>query len=352
LKPKFKTALQFVIFLTIGVGLLYLLYDKLDASYRKECAFKGIPSADCSLMDRLISDFKSVELVWILIICVLFMTSNLMRAIRWKQLLEPLGHRPGITNALGTVMVAYLANLALPRIGEGVRAGSLSRYEKIPVSQVFGTVVVDRILDFLSLFVVIGLALCFSFNTFRDYFNENFELPPGGFLIILALMGAGGLAGLIIINRILKKDDVTHPLLVKIQKIWKGFKDGFKSVARVKSKALLIANSVGIWLMYYLMTYLCFFAFEPTQHLGPVAGLVVFVFGTLGIVLPSPGGIGSYQWLVSQALIIYGIGKFDAFSFSNIMFFAVQIFCNILFGLIFLIYLPYHNRQRHQAHSN
>ena len=93
------------------------------------------------------------------------------------------------------------------------------------------------------------------------------------------------------------------------------------------------------------MTYLCFFAFEPTSHLGPIAGLVVCVFGTLGMVFPSPGGIGSYHLLVSQALIIYGINSADAFSFSNIIFFTLQIFGNILFGAIFFILLPLVNKK-------
>ena len=346
MNPKVKSIIQFIVFLGIGVFLLFLLYNKLNVAYQEECAFKGIPESDCSLIKRIIEDFRSVNAIWIALICIIFMFSNWLRAIRWKQLLAPLGYHPSTTNALGTVMVAYLSNLALPRIGEVVRAGSLSKYEDIPVSKVFGTVVVDRILDFISLFVVIGLALLLSFTTFQDYFAKNFELPPGKFLMIAGVMAVLGLVGLFVLNRILSAENVSNKFFLKIQQIWKGFKDGFKSVAKVENKPLLVLNSIGIWLMYYLMTYFCFFAFAPTQHLGAVAGLVVFVFGTLGIVLPSPGGIGSYQWLVSQALIIYGIDKFDAFSFSNIMFFAVQIFCNILFGLFFLMYLPYYNEKR------
>lgn len=348
MNPKLKSLVQFVVFLSIGALILYLLYTNLNGAYQEECKFKNIPSSECSLMDRIIKDFRSVNLFWILVVCVLFMVSNVMRAVRWQQLLGPLGYKPSMTNALGTVMVAYLSNLALPRIGEVVRAGSLSKYENIPVSKVFGTVVVDRIIDFLSLFIVIGIALLLSFNTFQQYFEDNFQMPASSFFMIIGVLAVVGLAGLFVLNKILSAENVKNPIFIKIQQVWKGFKDGFQSISKVENKALLIANSVGIWLMYYLMTYLCFFAFAPTSHLGPVAGLVTFVFGTLGIVLPSPGGMGSYQWLVSQALIIYGIDKFDAFSFSNIMFFTIQIFCNILFGMFFLIYLPYYNQKKKQ----
>jgi hypothetical protein len=92
--------------------------------------------------------------------------------------------------------------------------------------------------------------------------------------------------------------------------------------------------------MYYVMTYLCFFAFAPTSDLGLVAGLTVFVFGSLGIVFPSPGGMGSYHYLVGEALGFYNIGGADAFSFAMIVFISINLFCNIFFGLIFIILLP------------
>jgi len=105
-----------------------------------------------------------------------------------------------------------------------------------------------------------------------------------------------------------------------------------------------VFHSILIWFCYFAMTYVIFFAFKPTEHLGPVAGLVVFVFGTLGIVFPSPGGMGSYHFLVEEGLTLYGVGEADAFSFANIMFFSVQLFCNVLFGILALIILPIYNK--------
>ena len=96
--------------------------------------------------------------------------------------------------------------------------------------------------------------------------------------------------------------------------------------------------------MYYLMTFLCFRAFDPTAHLGPLAGLLVFVFGSLGMIIPTPGGMGSYHALVIAALVLLGINQNDAFSFAMIIFFTINIFGNILFGIIALILLPNQNR--------
>ena len=248
-------------------------------------------------------------------------------------------------------MIGYFTNLAIPRIGELIKTGMLSRYENIPFEKVIGTVVLDRILDVIGLLVVIGLALLMSFGTFRDYYIEN--KPSQTTLILLGLAAVVGLIGFVVLNKILQGNDFSNPLILKVKNLWEGFKDGLTSLGKVKNPPLLVFYTVGIWVMYYLMTYLCFFAFAPTAHLGMVAGLVVFVFGTLGMVFPSPGGVGSYQFLITQALIIYGINGADAFSFSNIIFFAINVFGNIIIGIFFFILLPIINRPRlvRQNHS-
>ena len=125
----------------------------------------------------------------------------------------------------------------------------------------------------------------------------------------------------------------------------KGFLDGLQTVIKTDHQIRFWFYSIGIWILYFLMTYLCFFAFEPTSHLGLRAGLVTFVFGTLGIVFPSPGGLGSYHFMVSQALILFGINSTEAFSFAFIIFFTVVVFCNVFFGLISLLLLPILNTQ-------
>jgi len=130
----------------------------------------------------------------------------------------------------------------------------------------------------------------------------------------------------------------------KIITLFKGFADGVQSVRSVSSIPLFLFYTVGIWILYYFMMYLAFFTFAPTANLGPVAGLVVFVFGSLGILIPTPGGMGSYHYLVGEALAMYGISGADAFSFANIVFFSIQLFVNIFFGIISLVLLPAINK--------
>ena len=150
--PKYiRSLLQFLLFTGVGVLILYLVYRGQNASYIADCALKGIPDSECSLMQKLKSDFAGVNYWWILVIVSAFILSNVLRAHRWLILIRTLGVEARMSNAFFTIMVGYFANMGLPRIGEVVRAGLFAKYEKISAGKVMGTIVVDRVLDLLSL---------------------------------------------------------------------------------------------------------------------------------------------------------------------------------------------------------
>jgi uncharacterized membrane protein YbhN (UPF0104 family) len=140
-------------------------------------------------------------------------------------------------------------------------------------------------------------------------------------------------------------------IVVKFRDTILGFVDGLRSVKKVKNPTLFIGHTLFIWLMYFMMNYLCLKAIIHTEHLGASAALIVFVFGALGIVFPSPGGMGTYHAMIIAALVIYAVSSEDAFSFANILYFSIQIFCNVLFGTIALIALPLIQRKQ-QAIGN
>jgi uncharacterized protein (TIRG00374 family) len=273
------------------------------------------------------------------------MISNLSRARRWILLLEPLGYNAKFWNAFFTVMIGYLINLGIPRSGEFVRAGTMARYEKIPFEKVMGTVVVDRIADFLCLFIVIGIALVWQRHVFYDYLLENMNLGEKlnglySIKILYVLIPIFFLAGL----AWAKRDVLLNSTIgQKLTKIASGFMDGLLSVRKLKNFWEFVFHSIIIWLMYYLMTYLMFFAYEPTSHLSAGAGLTSFVFGALGMVFPSPGGMGSYHFLITECLHLYGIPKADGFSYAMIAFITISLFANFVFGLISLVAIPFYN---------
>lgn len=348
MNSKLKTGLKTVGFFTFGFIVLYLVYYYQNAAYLSELVAQGEEPNGKTLFQKILTSFSEAKLIILVAVLLCFMISNVSRALRWQMLLEPIHGKTSFVNAISSIMAAYLVNLGIPRSGEFVRAGLFAKYENIAPEKVMGTIVTDRVVDVLSLLIVIFLACVFSFNDIYNYYQQNTSVSegPGNKYIV----GIGIFAILIMVASYWLYRRRAYFLNTKagkkLIKIIKGFYDGLKSIFQLKNPYLFIFHSVMIWLMYYLMTYLSFFAIDATAHLNPVAGLVVFVFGSLGFVFPAPGGIGSYQYLVTEALTnFYGIGIGDASSFANIVFFTVSILCNVFFGIIAFILLPVYNSQ-------
>lgn len=340
---KVRSFFQYILFTGVGVLILVLVYRSQNAAYIADCALKGIPDAQCSLFEKLKSDFASVNYWWILTIVIAFILSNVLRAHRWLLLIKTMGTNGKMSNAFFTIMVGYFANMGLPRVGEVVRAGLFAKYENIGPEKVMGTIVVDRILDLLSLLFAILLALVLQGNVLFAFFKDKFQdsVFGKGWIYILFGLFIFGLYMLYRYRRIIKRWN----LYMRIHHLVEGFRDGLRSLRRVEKPFILLLDTVLIWLMYYLMMFLCFLSFHPTEHLGAMAGLMVFVFGGLGIVFPSPGGMGTFHAMVITALAIYGIHGDDAFSFANIQYFSVQLFGCMMMGIIGLIVLPIINKK-------
>lgn len=340
MKNILTNLIKFTLFLGTGLGILYLVYRHQNEAYQAECGLKGIPMEECSLMQKVGADFASANYWWLLAVLVAFTISNLSRAVRWNMLLQQLGHQPKLINAFLTIVLGYFANLGLPRLGEIVRAGAMARYERIPVEKVVGTVVVDRVIDVISILVVSALAFLLEFERISAFTSSYVDFSKGNTLLILALVGLGGLGLLYLLRKPLQRSAIYR----KIADMAHGFTEGLRTVARLDKPVLFILHSINIWLMYFLMTYLCFFSFAPTAGLSATAALVVFVFGGWGIVIPSPGGMGTYHFLAQTALGMYGVSGDDGFSFANISFFSIQLGCNVLVGILSLVILPIINR--------
>ena len=336
------------IFFSVGIVILYLVYHRQNVAFQSDCGIKGIAEENCSLLQKVASDISNANYFWVIITMFLFMITNILRALRWKMMFKAIGYNPKFINLLGTIMINYLANLGIPRSGEVIRAGLISKYEDIPIEKALGTIFTDRIFDVIMLIIAIGMAILIGGNDFLNYLNENINLAQkfnailnSPFFMLIFLLSA---IAITFIAYSYRKEIKNSVLGKKILGVMAGFSTGVQSVKNVSSIALFIIYTVSIWILYYFMMYLAFFAFTPTSHLGPTEGLVIFVFGSLGILIPTPGGMGSYHYLVGEALAMYGISGTDAFSFANIVFFSIQIFVNILFGIISLIVLPAINK--------
>lgn len=339
-----KKILQFLFFLGVGAAILTLVFNSQNAAFQEQCRLDGVPADQCSLIDKLLHDFSTVHLGWLGSVLLAFTLSNIFRALRWQMLMEPMGYQIRFSNSLLTILLGYFANLGFPRMGEVVRAGSLARYEKAPLEKVMGTLVVDRLADVVCLALVVGLAFLFEGQTLLNFINSHRAsgtTPSGSNLsMILLLVIVVSLA----LGYIFRQRIMALTIVQKGMRVVNGFWEGLKSVLKLKKPGLFVAYSLGIWVMFYLQCYLNLKAFPPTAQLDLSAALMVFVFGTLGFVIPSPGGMGTFHALCIAALALYGINGSDAFSYANIAFFAIQIFYNIIAGVLALVLLPMINR--------
>ena len=345
MSQRLANLLKFIVFVGLGFGILYLVYRNQQAAYAADCALKGIADDECSLLDKVLRDFAGANFFWLFMTLLAFCVSNLSRAIRWNMLLRTLGKRPRLINAFLTINLGYLANLGFPRLGEIVRPAAMARYENIKVERVVGTVVVGRTLDVIMLLSLSGLALLLAGDRIWSWLVEHAAVADKlavvqAWIVPVATVVALGLT-LAWFQRHRLRDSRVG---TKLEAILRGFVDGLRTIATVQRPWLFVLHSLNIWLMYFVMTLFVFWAYAPTSGLGTEAALTTFVSGGWGIVIPSPGGMGSYHYLAQSALSLYGLPGEDGFAWANISFFTINIGCNILIGLLALLFLPRINR--------
>jgi len=254
-------------------------------------------------------------------------------------------------NTFLAVMVGYLMNLAIPRMGELSRCGVLSRYEKISFTKLIGTVVAERAVDMVSLLLLLLIVIVSQFGQMLHFLGENPEIEAKMLALITSPVLIAGLAALLILTYIFRKT-LQHTLFYKkVFTILTNLKEGFISIRSIENKGWFIFHSVAIWVLYYLMLYVIFFAFDFTNHLGLIAGLTTFVLASFGMVAPVQGGIGAWHFMAIEALALYGIAKANGVIFAFVAHGSMTAMIIVL-GIISLLVLPFINRSNTQFIQN
>ncbi|MCX6352882.1 MAG: lysylphosphatidylglycerol synthase transmembrane domain-containing protein [Bacteroidetes bacterium] len=323
--------IKFFIFLGIGGVLIWLSVKNLtqdDITHIKE----SLANADYSL---------------VILSTIISILAHISRAIRWKMLLAPLNHYPKTSNTFFAVMVGYLANYSVPRLGEISRCGVLTRYEKIPFTESLGTVVVERIFDVICFFLIVGIMLLTQAHEMYEYLNQNFfgvmqkkmdvMMASPIKLSIVIIIFVGFIAGFFFFRK-----KIFGMLGSKISGFIQGFIDGMQGIRKLKSPWLFIAHSIFIWVVYYGCMHIIFLSIKETAHLSIGAGLTVFIAGTL-MVMVTPGGLGAFPIAVQSVLLIYAINSNTGLAVGWLVWLA-QFVMIVLVGLISLILLPILNR--------
>lgn len=263
--------------------------------------------------------------------------SHLSRAYRWKYLLSPLGYQPRFINSVLAVLIAYIANLGIPRSGEILRATTLSSYEKIPFEKTFGTIVAERLVDLLILMGFVLTALVLQFDIIWSILSEK-KISTVQIVIGLAFV----IIGYITLKKLFTLSQ--NPLIIRIKNFFWGLAEGIMSLKNMPNKGRFIGHTLFIWLMYLAMFYVVKWTVPETASLGMNAILPAFVVGGLAISATN-GGIGIYPFSVALVLAAFKISNESGLAFGWIMW-TSQTLMIIVFGSLSFFVLPLVNRQQ------
>ena len=329
-KSRWGDVLRLVIFLGIGFFFIYWFLLKLDADQKA----------------AIWQSFREADYWWVGVAMLCSLLSHFVRALRWQLLFHPIGLRPSLTHTFGSVVVAYLGNLAFPRAGEVMRCATLRTSEGIPVEKSLGTVVTERLIDVLAFGIIIIIGMLAMFGQAKDWLyntlSEKYENLPNmamivGLLVVLAVAA-------FLFYKLFWKRLLHIKLFKKVDDLVRGMIDGVKSILHLGGRrtALFILYSIVIYMLYILGGLIIFQAFGETRWLGFTAAFVVYLFGSVGMTF-SQGGIGVYPVLVQLALDIYAI-PMEVGAACGWMLWSSQQAVVIAVGTAFLIYFSLKKR--------
>lgn len=280
---------------------------------------------------------READLFWVGLSVLIGIAAHVSRAIRWNYLLEPLGYKPAIANNVMIILMAYFTNLGIPRSGEILRATALATYEDVPFDKGFGTIVTERVVDLLMLFLIILVALVAQTENILGFFEEQDISLMTSALFLLGFIGLAYL-GLLFLRK------SSWGLAQKLRNFLKGLVDGVTSIFKMKNKWLFVAHTLFIWGAYIAMFWVIKYTVPETLGLSLDQLLVAFIAGGFAMTATN-GGLGLYPIAVSKALAIFGISAVAGDAFGWIMWIA-QTLMVVVFGAISFLILPLWNRNR------
>ena len=340
MKRKILSTVKILFFLSIGVFFIWIFLRKLTPDQKHE----------------IWNSFIHADYAWLLLALVIGFFSHLVRAIRWRMLLNPMGYNPKLSNTFFAVMIGYFANMALPRLGEVTRCGILNRYEKIPINKSIGTVIVERSIDMVVFVILFLINFFVFFDKLELYVNDKIYVPLSNkfqytevasyslFILLSSLLI------IVVLFFIFRKKISNSNIYQKTKVILLGFWHGLWSISKIKKPFAFIFQSFLIWILYFAMIYVCIFSLPETSHLGIGAGLSMLIFGSIGIMIVQ-GGIGIYPAIIAETLAIYGITATTGYALGWLTWTA-QTLLIVVAGIISLIVLPLLNKKVKNGQPN
>lgn len=332
MKKRISTILQYLFFLGLGIFLVWWSVRDLDA--------------DDKLQIRMALKRARYWLV-IPVFAILFL-SHYIRALRWRLLIEPLGYKPTRANTFFAVMIGYLANQAVPRLGEVLKCTVLARYEKVPADKLVGTIILERIIDAITLLIIFAITLGIQpglysqiMTTFFNAGDEKEEKKISGLIVLLI---AAGIVILLIGTWMIIKKKTVRDVIALFKLIAGRIWQGISAIQHLKKKWYFIFLSVLLWTLYLAGGYIGFYALQETSHYGIKEAFTILSAGSVGMIV-TPGGIGAYAYILEKTMQLYGLQKGIALAFGWLLWLA-QTTVILVGGLISFVAIPWYNKKR------
>ena len=322
LKQLFKSLLPVI----LGLFILYWVYRDFDFVLVRRQLTEGM------------------DWGWMSLSLVFGVLGHVFRGWRWKQTLAPLHLYPRSSHCVDAIYLSYAANLVIPRVGEVSRCGVLSKYDKVPFAQSFGTVVTERLLDGLCMVLITGVTFLLQMPVFMRFFTETgTKIPSFTHLITspwfyVSLFSVVGVV--LLVYYLLRMLSFFEHVKGVVLNVWQGI----VSLRKVENMPLFLIYTLFIWVSYYLHFYLTFYSFPFTEELGWMAGLVMFVAGTFAVIVPTPNGAGPWHFAVISMMLLYGVSPTDASVFALIVH-GIQTLLVILLGVWGWLHLQLSSRR-------
>jgi uncharacterized membrane protein YbhN (UPF0104 family) len=333
MKKSFLKFLQYFFFL--GLGLFFVWLSVKDIHHAQWLQ---------------IQDALQRARHWLIIPALgLIIVAHYSRALRWKILMEPLGYKPSNFNVFAAVMIGYLVNAGVPRLGEVVKCSLLAKYEKVRVDKLVGTIVMERAVDVVCLLLVFTAAVVIErdiiWAPIRNRFATVFQDNSGDTSVRKILLVVGVAAAIIALLYFLLKKFGHINMVAKIKGVLAGIVHGLTSIRFVQHKGMFLLHTLLIWVLYLSGTIIGVYALRETSIMGAGGGLTTLALGSIGMII-SPGGIGAYAWIVSKLVGWYGLDEITIGNALGWLLWSVQTVVILVGGLVCFALLGHFNKQK------
>lgn len=330
LKHALRTGLKILVPLLFGGVLLWFIYRDMDIKAIWDVIRKGV-RYDIILFSLLFG-----------------LIANIIRGYRWSLLIDSLGMPHNRKISIAAVLGTYAVNLVLPRMGEVWRCGVVTKYDKIPFTKLFGTLLIDRISDTIVVGTVTLLLFFFNIGFFSSFFDRNPTIIEGFRSMFTSIWIYVCFILLCLIIWFVFKYMSNFTLVQKAKGMLLNVWEGVKSIWLLENKWIFFLQTLGIWTCYFLYFYITFYAFDFTRDLGVRIGLIAFTMSSIAVGVPVQGGIGPWHFMVISTLVLFNVAENDAAAFAAVVH-TLQTAWTALCGIVAIVLLPALNKKKEVA---